>query len=101
MLSIKECWNLVKITLLKLLKDQRTITDEPTLCLLFNYHYINIAQNSCGKRPTSSVENIALVYDNDVVGHILYTERKYPSILAMNKKHGYSVRILFIKRGQY
>ena len=53
-MSNKEFWHLVKPYLsnrgglsdnnITLIKDQKIITDEPTLCQLFNYHYIDIVQ---------------------------------------------------------
>ena len=58
-ISNKEFWGLVKPYLsnrgglsdnnITLIKHQKIITDEPTLCQLFIDHYIKIVQNSSGR----------------------------------------------------
>ena len=60
-MSNKEFWDLVEPYLsnrgglsdnnITFIKDQKIITDEPTLCQLFNDHHINIVQNSSGRKP--------------------------------------------------
>ena len=97
-MSNKEFWDLVKPYLsnkgglsdnnITLIKDQKIITDEPTLCQLFNDHYINIVQNSSGRKPTNVADTTALVDDRDIVKLILETYKTHPSILAIIEHRG-------------
>ncbi len=82
-MSNKEFWDLVmpypsnrgglSDNNITLVKDQEIITDEPTLCQLFNDHYINIVQNSSGRKPTNVADATDLVDDRYIVKLILET----------------------------
>ena len=67
-----------------------------SLCQLFNDHYINIVQNSSGRKPTNVADTTALVDDRDIVKLILETYKTHPSILAITEHRGVVFRILFI-----
>ena len=98
-MSNKEFWDLVKPHLSKrgglsdnnitLMKDQKIFTDKPTLCQLFNDHYINIVQNSSGRKPLNVADTTDLEDDRDIVELILEIYKNHPSILAIIEHRGF------------
>ena len=50
-----------------LIKDRKTITDEPTLCQLFNDHSINTVQNYSGRKPNNFADTTDFRDDRGIV----------------------------------
>ena len=71
-----------------LIKDRTVITDEPTLCELFNDYYINIVQHSSGRQPTNVADTTSLVDDCDIVKVILEADKNHLSIVAIIEHRG-------------
>ena len=65
--------------------DEKMITDEKTLVQLFNYHYINIVERSCGFKPEKVEFDIGSNNKNEVLGSILDKHRNYSSIVKIHK----------------
>ena len=72
-MSNKAFWDLVKPFLsnkgvlagtdISLIKDDKIVTDDLDLCEIFNDYYINIVENTAGKKP-SSIANANSIDDD-------------------------------------
>ena len=65
--------------------DEKMITDEKKLVQLFNDHYINIVERSCGFKPEKVEFDIGSNNKNEVLGSILDKHRNYSSIVKIHK----------------
>ena len=59
------------------------------MCQLFNDHYINIVQNSSGRKPFNVADTTDLEDDRDIVKLILEIYKNHPSILAIIEHRGF------------
>ena len=65
--------------------DEKKITDEKKLVQLFNDHYINIVERSCGFKPENVEHDIGSSNKNEVLSSILDKYRNHPSIVKILK----------------
>ena len=65
--------------------DEKMITDEKKLVQLFNDHYINIAERSCGFKPEKVEFDFGSCNKNWVLSSILDKYRNHPSIVKIHK----------------
>ena len=65
--------------------DEKMITDEKKLVQLFNDHYINIVERSCGFEPEKVEFDIGSSNKNEVLSSILDKYRNHPSIVKILK----------------
>ena len=61
------------------------ITDEKILVQLFNDHYINIVERSCGFTPEKLELDFGSCNKNGVLSSILDKYRNHPSIVKIHK----------------
>ena len=99
LMSIKAFWNLVKPFLsnkgllagtdISLVKDDKIVTDDHNLCEIFNDYYMNIVENTSGKKPSSIANANSIDDDREIVRLILDKYKDHPSILAIvqNPEH--------------
>ena len=66
-------------------EDEKIITDEKKLVQLFNDHYINIVERSCGFKPEKVEFDIGSSNKNEVLSSILDKYRNHPSIVKILK----------------
>ena len=93
LMSNKAFWDLVKPFLsnkgvlagtdISLVKDDKIVTDDHDLCEIFNDHYINIVENTSGKKPSSIANANSIDDDREIVRLILDKYKDHPSILAI------------------
>ena len=65
--------------------DEKMITDEKTLVQLFDNHYSNIVERSCGFKPEKVEFDIESSNKNEVLSSILDKYRNHPSIVTILK----------------
>ena len=65
--------------------DEKMITDEKKLVQLFNDHYINIVERSCGFKPEKVEFDIGSSNKNEVLCSILDKYRNHPNIVKILK----------------
>ena len=65
--------------------DKKMITDEKKVVQLFNNHYINIVERSCGFKPEKVEFVIGSSNKNEVLSSILDKYRNHPSIVKIHK----------------
>ena len=65
--------------------DEKMITDEKKLVQLFNDHYINIVERSCGFKPEKVEFDIGSSNKNEVLSSILEKYRNHTSIVKILK----------------
>ena len=65
--------------------DEKMITDEKKLVQLFNDHYINIVERSCGFKPEKVEFDIGSSNKNEVLSSVLEKYRNHPSIVKILK----------------
>ena len=65
--------------------DEKMITDKKKLVQLFNDHYINIVEGSCGFKPEKLEFDIGSSNKNEVLSSILDKYRNHPSIVKILK----------------
>ena len=65
--------------------DEKMITDEKKLVQLFNDHYINIVERSCGFKPEKVEFDFGSCNKNWVLSSILDKYRNHPSIVKIHK----------------
>ena len=65
--------------------DEKMITDEKKLVQLFNDHYINIVERSCGFKPEKVEFDIGSSNKNEVLSSILDKYRNHRSIVKILK----------------
>ena len=65
--------------------DEKMITDEKKLVQLFNDHYINIVERSCGFKPEKVEFDIGSSNKNEVLSSILDKYRNHHSIVKILK----------------
>ena len=65
--------------------DEKMITDEKKLVQLFNDHYINIVERSCGFKPEKVEFDIGSSNKNEVLSPVLEKYRNHPSIVKILK----------------
>ena len=69
-----------------MLRDgEKMITDEKKLVQLFNDHYINNVERSCGFKPEKLEFDIVSRNENGVLSFILDKYRNHPSIVQIHK----------------
>ena len=93
LMSNKAFWDLVKPFLsnkgvlagtdISLVKDDKIVTDDHDLCEIFNDYYINIVENTSGKKPSSIANANSIDDDREIVRLILDKYKDHPSILAI------------------
>ena len=69
--------------------DEKMITDEKKLVQLFNDHYINIVERSCGFKPEKVEFDFGSCNKNWVLSSILDKYRNHPSIVKIYKTEIY------------
>ncbi len=94
-MSNKAFWDLVKpflsnkggltTTDISLVKNDRIVTDDLDLCKIFNDYYINIVENSPGKKPSNIADSISTSDDREIIRLIIEKYRAHPSILAISQ----------------
>ena len=65
--------------------DEKMITDDKKLVQLFNDHYINIVERSCGFKPEKVEFDFGSCNKNWVLSSILDKYRNHPSIVKIHK----------------
>ena len=65
--------------------DEKMITDEKKLVQLFNDHYINIVEWSCGFKPENVEIDFGPCNENGVLSSILDKYRNHPSIVKVHE----------------
>ena len=65
--------------------DEKIITDEKKLVQLFNDHYINIAERSCGFKSEKVEFDFGLSNKNGVLNSILDKYGNHPSMVKIHK----------------
>ena len=91
LMSNKAFWDLVKPFLSNkgvlagtdMVKDDKIVTDDHDLCESFNDYYINIVENTSGKKPSSIANANSIDDDREIVRLILNKYKDRPSILAI------------------
>ena len=93
LMSNKAFWDLVKPFLsnkgglagtdISLVKDDKIVTNDHDLCEIFNDYYINIVENTSGKKPSSIADTNSIDDDREIVRLILDKYKDHPSILAI------------------
>ena len=86
-------WDLVKPFLsnkgvlagtdISLIKDDKIVTDDHDLGEISNDYYINIVENTSGKKPSSNANANSIGDDREIVRLILDKHKDHPSILAI------------------
>ena len=94
----KSFWNFIKPFMtnkgmiankdITLIDRKNVITDEYELSQIFNKHYINIVEKSCGNKPNKIGTTIASLNDSDVINRIIKTYQNHPSVLKIKNKFG-------------
>ena len=69
---------------------EKVITDEKKLVQLFNDHYMNIVERSCGFKPEKVEFALRSCNKNEVVSSILDKYRNHPSIVKSIKTEIYN-----------
>ena len=93
LMSNKAFWDLVKPFLsnkgvlagtdISLIKDDKIVTDDHDICEIFNDYYINIVENTSGKKPSSIANANSIDDDREIVRLSLDKYKDHPSILAI------------------
>ena len=65
--------------------DEKMIIDEKQLVQLFNDHYINIVERSCGFKPEKVEFDIGSSNKNGILNSILDKYRNHPSMVKTHK----------------
>ena len=94
----KSFWNFVKPFMtntgmvasndLTLIEGKNVITDEYEISQTFNKHYINIAEKSCGNKPSKIGSALGTLNDSDVIDRIIKPYRNHLSVLKIKNKLG-------------
>ena len=67
---------------------KNVIIDEYELSQIFNKHYINIVEKSCGNKPNKISTTLGSLNDNDVIDRIIKSYQNHPSLLKIKNKFG-------------
>ena len=68
---------------ISLFQDDKIVTDDHDLCEIFNDYYINIVENTFGKKHSSIANANSIDDDREIVKLILDKYKDHPSILAI------------------
>ena len=71
-----------------LIDRKNVITDEYEISQIFNKHYINIAEKSCGNKPNKIGTTLGSLNDSDVIDRIIKSYQNHPSVLKIKNKFG-------------
>ena len=71
-----------------LIDGKNVITDEYELSQIFNKHYINIVEKSCGNKPNKIGTTLGSLNDSDVIDRIIKSYQNHPSVLKTKNKFG-------------
>ena len=93
LLSNQAFWDLVKPFLsnkgalvgsdISIVKNDTIITDDQELSELFNEYYVNIVENTSGKKPCGVADTTDIDDDRHIVKLILEKYKNHPSVLAI------------------
>ena len=96
--SNKNFWNFIKPFMankgmiasndITLIKGKNVITDECEISQTFNKYYINIVENSCGKKPNKIGTTLKSLNNKDVIDRIIKSYQYHPSVLKIKNKFG-------------
>ena len=94
----KSIWNFIKPFMtnkgmiankdITLIDGKNVITDEYELSQIFNKHYINIVEKSCGNKPNKIGTTLGCLDDSDVIDRIIKSYQNHPSVLKIKNKFG-------------
>ena len=94
----KSFWNFIKPFMtnkgmiankdITLIDGKNVITDEHELSQIFNKHYINIVEKSCGNKPNKIGTTLESLNDSDVIDRIIRSYQNHPSVLKIKNKFG-------------
>ena len=88
----KSFWNFIKPFMtnkdITLIDGKNVITDEYELSQIFNKHYINIVEKSCGNKPNKIGTTLEFLNDSDVIERIIKSYQNHPSVLKIKNKFG-------------
>ena len=76
--------------------DERMITDQKKLVQLFNDHYINIVERSCGLKPEIVQFDFKSFNKDGISSSILDKYRNHPSIVKIYKNRNLQSSSIFI-----
>ena len=71
-----------------LTERQNAITDEYEISQTFNKYYINIVEESCGKKPNKIGAILRSLNDSDVIDRIAKSYQNHPSVIKIKNKFG-------------
>ena len=71
-----------------LIDGKNVITDEYELSQIFNKHYTNIVEKSCGSKPNKIGTTLGSLNDSDVIDRIIKSYQNHPSVLKIKNKFG-------------
>ena len=91
----KSFWNFIKPFMtnkgmiankdITVIDGKNVITDEYELSQIFNKHYINIVEKSCGNKIGTTLGSLN---DSDVIDRIIKSYQNHPSVLKIKNKFG-------------
>ena len=94
----KSFWNFIKPFMtnkgmiankdITLIDGKNVITGEYKLSQIFNKHYINIVEKSCGNKPNKIGTTLESLNDSDVIDRIIKSYQNHPSVLKIKNKFG-------------
>ena len=68
---------------ISIVKNDTIITDDQELSELFNEYYVNIVENTSGKKPCGVADTTDIDDDRHIVKLILEKYKNHPSVLAI------------------
>ena len=71
-----------------LIDGKNVITDEYEISNIFNKHYINIVEKSCGNKPNKTGTTLGYLNGSDVIDRIVKSYQNHPSVLKIKNKFG-------------
>ena len=98
LISNQAFWDLVKPFLsnkgalvgsdIPIVKNSKIITDDQELTELFNEYYVNLVENTSGKKPCRVADTTDIDDDRHIVRLILEKNKNHPSVLAIVQNPG-------------
>ena len=92
----KDFWKLIKPYLtnkgflenleIMLTENNKIVTEEKEPVRIFNYHYVNIVERSCGTKPTNVAKEQEMKDNKEVVEVICKSFANHESIKALTRK---------------
>ena len=79
----KSFWNFIK----PFMTNKGMIANKE-LSQIFNKHYINIVEKSCGNKPNKIGTTLGSLNDSDVIDRIIKSYQNHPSVLKIKNKFG-------------